>query len=61
MKNETVSIPGLGRQLVNFGIDTIMNKHYRALNSYVCLPPLVGTENDKSTSDVNGPGVSANS
>ena len=59
LRNEIVSIPGLGRDVLNFGIDSIMNKHYRALRSYVCFPPLVWTENDKSTSDVSrkaGPG-----
>ena len=59
LRNEIVSIPGLGRDVLNFGIDSIMNKHYGALRSYVCFPPLVWTENDKSTSDVSrkaGPG-----
>jgi len=54
LKNEIVSIPSLDRRFLSFGIDSIMNKHYSALKSYVCFPPLVWTENDKSTSDVAG-------
>jgi hypothetical protein len=54
LKNETIAIAGLGRQVPNFGIDYVMNKHYPELRSYVAFPPLVWTENDKSTSDVAG-------
>jgi len=55
LKNETIAIPGLGRKLLNFGIDCVMNKHYPGLRSYVAFPPLVWTENDKTISDVSGP------
>jgi GR25 family glycosyltransferase involved in LPS biosynthesis len=55
LRHEIISVPGLGRDLPNYGIDTVMNKHYRSLNSYVSFPPLVWTENDKAISDV-GPG-----
>jgi len=55
LRNEFIPIAGMGRQLMNFGIDTIMNKHYSALQSYVSFPPLVWTDNDKSTSDVGSP------
>ncbi len=51
LRNEVVFIPGLGRKILSFGIDSVMNKHYAALKSYVAFPPLVWTENDKSTSD----------
>src|SRR5262249_50769813 len=52
LKNETIHVPGLRRTLVNFPLDTAMNKHYAALNAYVCFPPLVYTENDEADSDV---------
>jgi tetratricopeptide (TPR) repeat protein/GR25 family glycosyltransferase involved in LPS biosynthesis len=52
LREELIPIPGLGRSIPNVGIDSLMNKCYRALKSYVCFPPLVWTENDKSTSDV---------
>ncbi len=55
LKNEAIAIPGLGRELLNFGIDCATNKHYLALKSYVAFPPLVRTENDKNASDVSGP------
>ena len=51
LRNEVVSVPALRRRFVNFTIDSIMNKHYRDLKSYVSFPPLVCTENDKSTSE----------
>jgi len=52
LRNERIMIPGLGRVLTNFGIDVVMNKYYPAINAYVCFPPLVWTENDKTISDV---------
>ena len=57
LKNELVWIPSMDRHVLSFGIDSIMNKHYRDLKSYASFPPLVWTENDKSTSDVSHPGV----
>ena len=53
LKNENIAIPGLGRKLTNFGLDTAMNKHYGSLKAYVSFPPLVWTENDKATSDIS--------
>ncbi len=52
LRNEAVPIPGLGRNLLNSGLDTVMNRYYRTLNAYVCFPPLVWTENDKANSDI---------
>jgi GR25 family glycosyltransferase involved in LPS biosynthesis len=52
LRNEAIPIPGLNRQLLNISLDATMNKHYRALRAFACFPPLVWTENDKSTSDV---------
>jgi len=57
LRNEAIWVPGLDRRLLNFNIDSIMNKHYGDLKSYVSFPPLVWTENDTSTSDVSGPNV----
>jgi glycosyl transferase, family 25 len=53
LRNEVVYVRGLNRSLMNFGIDTLMNKCYRQVNSYVCYPPLVWTDNDKSSSDIS--------
>ena len=59
LRNETIAIPAMRRQLVNFGIDVLMNKHHGGLKSYACFPPLVWTENDKTTSDIGDAGVPA--
>lgn len=53
LQNESIPIPGLRRSVANFGIDVAMNKHYPSLQAYVCFPPLVWTENDKSNSDIS--------
>ena len=53
LKNERVFFPAFKRSLLNFGIDTVMNKHYRSMKAYACFPPLVWTENDKTASDVH--------
>ena len=53
LKKERVPIAGLRRSLPNTGIDTVMNKYYRQMKSYVSFPPLVWTENDKRTSDIH--------
>jgi glycosyl transferase, family 25 len=52
LRNHPIPIPGLNRRLLNISLDATMNGHYRALRSFVCFPPLVWTENDKSESDV---------
>jgi GR25 family glycosyltransferase involved in LPS biosynthesis len=52
LRKDAIPIPGLNRHLLNISLDATMNKHYRALRSFACFPPLVWTENDKSTSDV---------
>jgi len=44
--------PGLDRTLPNTGIDRMMNEAYPSLQSYVCFPPLVVTENDHTKSTV---------
>jgi GR25 family glycosyltransferase involved in LPS biosynthesis len=53
LKNERVVVPGMRGTLPNAGIDVVMIQHYRTLKSYVSLPPLVWTDNDKSTSDIH--------
>jgi glycosyl transferase family 25 len=55
LRNDAVPIAGLNCRLLNISLDATMNKHYRTLRSFVCFPPLVWTENDKSASDVAGP------
>jgi GR25 family glycosyltransferase involved in LPS biosynthesis len=52
LRNEVVTIPGIGRNLTNYGLDVVMNKYFWQLNAYVCFPPLVWTENDQADSDV---------
>jgi glycosyl transferase family 25 len=53
LRNEEIPIHAMRRRLLNVSIDVTMNKHYRGLDSYVSFPPLVWTDNDKSTSDVS--------
>jgi glycosyl transferase, family 25 len=53
LANELISIPGCRRRLPNTSVAHVMNKHYGDLKSYVSFPPLVWTENDKQSSDVN--------
>ncbi len=55
LRNEVIPIVGLNRLLMNISLDATMNMHYRSLQSFVCFPPLVWTENDKSESDVAPP------
>jgi GR25 family glycosyltransferase involved in LPS biosynthesis len=55
LRNELISVPGLGRQLKNFSIDVLMNKYYRVLKAFVAFPPLAWSENDKTTSDLFPP------
>ena len=52
LKNEVVNIPGLGKEIPNIGIDTVLNKHYPAVQAFACFPPLVWSDNDKTRSDV---------
>jgi GR25 family glycosyltransferase involved in LPS biosynthesis len=53
LRNEVLWVEALRRKLCNFGIDVMMNKQYRDLHAYVAFPPLVWTDNDKTTSDVS--------
>ena len=52
LRKEMIAIPGMRFKLPNAGLDVLMNKHYGNLQSYVCFPPLVWTENERSTSDI---------
>jgi GR25 family glycosyltransferase involved in LPS biosynthesis len=52
LRNELFWVEALRHNVCNFGIDSMMNKYYRELCAYVAFPPLVWTDNDKSTSDV---------
>ena len=40
------------RCMLSFGIDSMMNKHFRQLDAYICFLPLVWTENDRADSDI---------
>ena len=53
LKNEGVSIPSMKRLIHNLNIDSVMNKHYASMKAFVAFPPLVWTEHDRATSDVN--------
>lgn len=53
LMKEYVIIPGLNRQLLNIGIDVVMNKWYRHLQAFAAFPPLIMTKNDKASSDVS--------
>ncbi len=52
IKTERIAVPGMKIRLPSAGIDVVMIQHYRNLKSYVCIPPLAWTENDKSSSDI---------
>jgi len=56
LRNMDVFVPGLGRSLVNFGIDIMLNDAYQRINAYACFPPLIITTNDHGTSTVQQPG-----
>ncbi len=51
LKKEAVVVPGMRRRINNHCLDVVMNKHYRTLNSFVCVPPLVWAENIKSDTE----------
>jgi glycosyl transferase family 25 len=42
--------PGLDQWIPNVGIDCMLNEVYASINSFVCFPPVVVTENDHATS-----------
>ncbi len=52
LKRERILVPGMKIRLPNNTIDVVLIQHYRNVKSYVCLPPLAWTENDKSGSDI---------
>lgn len=47
LKNELVTVRGLGRTVLATSIDTMMNEHYGSMKAYVCFPPLVWSDNIK--------------
>jgi len=53
LREEGIPIPSLQQTNWNTGLDVVLNKLYPTLHAYVCVPPLVWTENDKTTSDIN--------
>jgi len=52
LKNFTLEIPGLDTAIPNVGIDVALNKFFAAINAYVCWPPLVVTDNETESSDI---------
>ncbi|MBL9080867.1 MAG: glycosyltransferase family 25 protein [Planctomycetales bacterium] len=56
--NELVSVPGLKAEIHNMTLDTEMNRHFGSLEAFVCFPPLVWTENDRTQSDVCSEAIS---
>jgi len=51
LHDENVSVPVLGF-VPNSGIDVAMSKQYRNLKAYAAFPPLVISENNRSSSDI---------
>ena len=52
LRKMDVFVPGLGRSVVNFGIDVMLNDAYQKINAYASFPPLVITKNDHGISTV---------
>lgn len=52
LQYKRIAVPGMRFKLPTATIDVVMIQHYRNLKSYVCVPPLAWTENDKSVSDI---------
>jgi GR25 family glycosyltransferase involved in LPS biosynthesis len=55
LRNTSVYVPGLRAAVTNYCIDVALNETFYRMNSYVCIPPLVVTRNDHSTSTVQRP------
>ena len=49
-----IDFHGFGVRIENEGVDCIMNGAYSALQAFVCLPPLVATENRREASTIRG-------
>lgn len=50
LRDLSVYVPGLNRNVVSFTIDCMMNGVYPKINAYVCVPPLAMSKNDKTQS-----------
>jgi glycosyl transferase family 25 len=50
LRNTTVYVRGLKTAVTNYCIDVALNALFSHMNSFVCVPPLVVTANDRSTS-----------
>jgi len=52
LKHELIHMSCISKAIWNCSLDVTMNKFFPTMKAYVCTPPLVWTENDKSLSDV---------
>jgi GR25 family glycosyltransferase involved in LPS biosynthesis len=52
LRNIEIFIPGLGRAVINKGLDVMLNDVYRRVSAYVSFPPLIITRNFHSSSTV---------
>ena len=50
-----IDFPGFGVRIESEGVDCIMNGAYPSLNAFVCIPPLVVTENRQEDSTTKNP------
>jgi glycosyl transferase, family 25 len=52
LSNRSIYVPSLGRSIVSFGIDTLLNTFYSELKAFCTVPPLGMSPNDKQDSDI---------
>jgi GR25 family glycosyltransferase involved in LPS biosynthesis len=50
--NFLFSFPLLNKKIQNKTLDSVMNKFYNSLNSYICFPPLCITKNEHNNSTI---------
>jgi glycosyl transferase family 25 len=52
LRHELIPMSSISKAIWNCSLDVTMNKYFPMMKAYVCVPPLVWTENDKAVSDV---------
>jgi glycosyl transferase, family 25 len=52
LKHELILMSCVSKAIWNCGLDVTLNKFFPTMKAYVCIPPLVWTENDKALSDI---------
>jgi hypothetical protein len=52
LQHELIHMSCISKAIWNCSLDVTMNKYFPTMKAYVCIPPLVWAENDKSLSDV---------